>query len=166
MTSIGPHLYIYPRISHREEKSKKQAAKESETYGQKEYNTLTRRLKVVLQDVRNATFECYITSLSSDDHSVWKAIKLLKRPIVHIPPLLQEDGIWGVTYKGEAAAFAAYLSNVFITPQTNNNCNTDDTVQISLDSACPVSLPIPQISPTEVKEEIFSAATIKHLDLI
>jgi len=72
----------------------------------------------------------------------------------------------GVTYKKKAAAFASYLSKVFITPQANNKCNTDDNVQTSLGSACPVYLPIPQISPTEGKEEIFSAETIKHLDLI
>ena len=87
----------------------------------REYNTLARRLKVVLQDVRNATFESCITSLSTDDHSIWKATKLLKRPTVHTPPLLQEDGNWGVTDKEKAAAFAAHLSNVFTTPQANNN---------------------------------------------
>jgi len=109
---------------------------------------------VVLQDVLNATFKSYITSLSTDEHSIWKATKLLKRPIVHTPPLLQEDGNWHVTDKEKAADFPAYLSNIFTTPQANNNCNTDDTVQTSLDSACPLSLPIPPISPKEVKEEM------------
>jgi len=35
MTSIFPHLNIYPRISHREEKSKKQMVKKSKPYIQK-----------------------------------------------------------------------------------------------------------------------------------
>jgi len=66
-----------------------------------------------------------------------------------------------VTDKEKAAAFAAHLSNVFTTPQANNNCNTDDTVQTSLDSACPMSLSIPPISPTEVKEEILKCPNHK-----
>ena len=39
-------------------------------------------------------------------------------------------------------------------PQTNANRNTDNTVQEYLDSACPMTLPIPQCSTTEVTEEI------------
>jgi hypothetical protein len=59
------------------------------------------------------------------------------------------------------AAFAAHLSNVFTTPQTNANRNTDNTIQAYLDSACPMTVPIPPFSTTEVKEEINKSNTHK-----
>jgi len=52
----------------------------------REYNRLTRHLKTSLQDIRNVTFETYISSLSKEDHSIWKATKQFKRPIPHVPP--------------------------------------------------------------------------------
>jgi hypothetical protein len=66
------------------------------------------------------------------------------------------------------AAFAAHLSNVFTTPQTTADRNTDNTVQAYLDSACPISLPILTFSTTEVKEEIIKCNNHKApgLDLI
>jgi hypothetical protein len=120
----------------------------------REYNQLTRHLRAALQDSRNGTFETYINSSSKDDHSIWKATKQFKRPIIHVPPILQEDGNCGTTDKEKAAAFAAHLSNVFTTPQTNANRNTDNTIQAYPDSACPMTLPIPPFSTTVVKEEI------------
>jgi len=108
----------------------------------------------LLQDTRNATFETYITSLSKEDHSIWKATKQFKRPILHVPPILQEDGNWGQTDKDKATAFATYLSNVFSLPQTDYNNNTENVVKTFLDSACPMTLPITPFSLTEVKEAI------------
>jgi hypothetical protein len=67
----------------------------------------------------------------------------LKRPIIHVPPILQEDGIWGTTWKEKAAAFVAHLSNLFTTPKTTANRNT---VHAYLDIACPMPLPIPPFS--------------------
>jgi hypothetical protein len=61
----------------------------------REYNQLTRQLKAALQDTRNATFETYINSLSKEDHTIWKATKQFKRPITHVPLILQGDGNWG-----------------------------------------------------------------------
>jgi hypothetical protein len=81
--------------------------------------------------------------------------KQFKRPITHVPPILQEDGNWGKTDKEKATVFAEYLSNVFTTPQTNdNNNNTKNIVKTFPDSACPITLPVKPLSPTEVKEEI------------
>jgi hypothetical protein len=56
--------------------------------------------------------------------------------------------------KEKATAFAAYLSNVFTTPQANDNNITENIVKTFLDSACPMTLPITPFSPTEVKEGI------------
>lgn len=67
---------------------------------------------------------------------------------------MQEDGNWGQTDQDKATAFATYLSNVFSIPQRNDNDNTEKVVKTFLDSACPMTLPITPISPTEVKEAI------------
>jgi hypothetical protein len=112
-------------------------------------------LKAALQDTRNATIKTYITSLSKENHTIWKATKQFKKPITHVTPILQEDGNWRKTDKEKATAFAEYLSNVFTTSQTNdNNNNTENIVKTFLDSACPMTLPITPFSPTEVKVQI------------
>jgi hypothetical protein len=49
------------------------------------YNRLKRNLQAALRDARNDTFEKYITSLSLDDTSLWKATKGFKRRQVSIP---------------------------------------------------------------------------------
>jgi hypothetical protein len=98
-----------------------------------------RQLKAALQDTRNVTFETYINTLSKEDHTIWKATKQFKKPIIHVPPILMEDGNWGKTDKEKATAFAEYLSKVFTTPQTNNkNNNFKNIVKTSLGSACPM----------------------------
>ena len=106
------------------------------------YNQLTRQLKAALQDTRNATFETHINTLSKEDHTLWKATKRFKKPITHVPPILQEDGNWGKTDTEKATAFAEYLSKVFTTPQTNNTNNFENIVKTSLGSACPMTRPI------------------------
>ena len=58
------------------------------------YNRLKRTLQTALRDTRNATFENYITSLSPDDTSLWRATKGFKRPQVSIPPIRASDGSW------------------------------------------------------------------------
>lgn len=120
-----------------------------------EFNRLTRQLRTALQDIRNATFESYITTLSKEDHSIWKATKTFKRPTAHVPPIMREDGTWGKTDQEKASTFAEHLSKVFSVPQPNNNNNNNDNIiKNYLDSPCPMTLPIKPFSPSEVKREI------------
>jgi len=49
------------------------------------YNRLKPNLQTALKEARNATFEQFITSVSPDDTSLWKAAKSFKRPQVSIP---------------------------------------------------------------------------------
>ena len=63
----------------------------------REYNLSMRQLRSALQDIQNKTFETYISALSADDHSIWKATRHLKLPTAHILPILREDGTWSVT---------------------------------------------------------------------
>lgn len=60
-------------------------------------NRLTHRLHNALSENRNATFNYYISNLSPEDHSIWKATNKFKRPIMPVPPLRKPDGKWAGT---------------------------------------------------------------------
>jgi hypothetical protein len=105
-----------------------------------------------LRDVRNATFEKYITSLSPDDTSLWKATKGCKRPQVSIPPLRASDGSWAKSDFEKAAAFGDHLRQVF-TPHSSFHPN-NLVVSDSLDVPCPMSLHITPSFPAEVSAVI------------
>jgi hypothetical protein len=77
------------------------------------YNRLKRNLKAALRDARNATSEKYITSLSPDDTSLWKATKGFKRTQASIPPVRASDGSWAKSDIEKAAAFGDHLRQVF-----------------------------------------------------
>lgn len=126
-----------------------------------EYNRLTRQLKSALQNIRNTEFEAYITNLSKEDHSIWKATKKFKRPITHIPPIRKEDDSWAKTDKEKASIFAKHLAEVFSTPTPQGNNNNDDTITRYLVSPCPMTLPINSYSPSEVKQEITRCSNYK-----
>jgi hypothetical protein len=120
------------------------------------YNRLSRQLKQELQEIRNVSFHTYLTSLSKDDHSIWKATKHLKRPTTHIPPLKKEDGSWARTNLEKANAFADYLTTVF-TPHPSSITTTPDTdedISAFLTSPSPSGPPIRLFTPAEVRNMI------------
>ena len=100
----------------------------------------------------NATFEKYITSLSPEDTSLWKATKGFKRPQVSIPPVWTSDGSWAKRDTEKATAFGDYLRQVF-TPHSSFHPH-DLVVSDFLDVPCPMSLPISPFSPAEVSAVI------------
>jgi hypothetical protein len=55
---------------------------------------------------KNETFKTYITNLSPDDHSLWKATKKFKRPTIAIQPIIKQDGSWARTNKEKTNLFA------------------------------------------------------------
>jgi len=73
------------------------------------YNHLKRNLQAALRDARNATFTNYITSLSPDDTSLWKATKDFKRPQDSIPPVRTSNGSWAKRDIEKATAFGEHL---------------------------------------------------------
>jgi hypothetical protein len=107
-----------------------------------------------LRDARNTTFEKYITSLSPDNTSLWKATKGFKRPRVSIPPVRASDGRWANSDNEKTAAFGDHLRQVF-TPRSSFHPH-DLVVSNSLDVPFPLSLPITPFSPAAV-----SAVTVR-----
>jgi hypothetical protein len=104
-----------------------------------------------MQEAKNENFYSYITQLSSDDHSLWKATKKFKRPITSIPPIRKTDRTWARSSTEKVEVFAEHLVNVFSTPQQQNN---DADIKDFLHDPHQLSYPIKAFSPTEVYQEI------------
>ena len=113
------------------------------------YNRLKRNLQTALNEARNATFEQFITSLSGDDTSLWKATKSFKRPQLSVSPIRKSDGSWAESDTEKAAAFGDHLRQVF-TPHSSFHPN-DLVVYASLDVPCPMSLHITPFSPAKCR---------------
>jgi hypothetical protein len=102
--------------------------------------------------VENRAFEHYIASLSTGDHTIWKATERLKGPRISIPPLRNADRSWAKSDSEEATTFEKYLEQAF-TPLSNINPN-DSEIEKFLEIPCQMSLPIKPFSPREVVQEV------------
>ena len=72
-------------------------------------NNDTQQLKREIHHIQNKSINTYLRSLTSDsatDYSLWKTTKRLKSPIMHIPPIRQEDGKWVRNNTQKADIFA------------------------------------------------------------
>ena len=85
------------------------------------YNRANNKLKQNLQELQNATFANYISTLRREDHTIWKPIKSKKKPRTPIPPLrrnMTPPSRWAKSDSEKANLFAEYLAEVF-TPHEN-----------------------------------------------
>jgi hypothetical protein len=114
-------------------------------------NRLTHNLQIAIRWTKNEAFSHYITELSTNDHSIWKATKIFKRPIVPIPPLRKPNRSWACSTSEKSILFAEHLASVF-TPNSDNN-NDDDTAAY-LNAPCQLSLPVRTFTPVEIKNAI------------
>lgn len=115
-------------------------------------NRLTHNLRSAIQTAKNETFKMYITNLSTDDHSLWKATKKFKRPLVPIPPISKPNGSWARRTTEKANTFADYLADIFTTHSNDNN--SDNAIKAYLNAPCQLSPPLRAITPTDVHREI------------
>lgn len=116
-------------------------------------NRLTRRLHNALTENRNETFKYYVSNLSPEDHSIWKATKKINRPITPIPPIRKRDRSWARSNEEKANTFAEHLAQVF-TPLPSNNPIFDSLIEEYLNSPGQLSLPPRLFTPAEVWREI------------
>jgi hypothetical protein len=115
------------------------------------YNRLKRQLHNMLANIRNINFERYITSLSKDDHPIWKATKTFKRPQFSTPPIRRLDQSWTKSDVVKAENFAQHHSQVF-TPHNSHHAHNNDEIENFLDAPCQMTLPIKAFSPREVRQ--------------
>ena len=112
-------------------------------------NSLKRNLQTALKKARNATPEQFITSLSPDDTSLWKATKSFKRPQVSILSIRKSDGSWAKSDTEMATAFGDHLRQAF-TPYSSSHPH-DHVVSASLDVPCPIPFPFPPSPPRKYR---------------
>lgn len=119
----------------------------------RKYNQLSSKLKTKLDEVRNASFEQYILSLTRQDNSIWKPVKRKNKPTSSCPPIrksLEQSTPWAKTDKEKADLFAMHLSEVFspmddiLDPEVDQFLATDILVQEQLKL----------VTPKEVCQEI------------
>lgn len=115
------------------------------------YNRLRRKLHNTLKNTKNSSFEHFITTLSPDDHTIWRATKKFKRPYTPIPPIRKPDRSWARSDEEKAIVFAEHLEQVF-TPLPSRNSDKD--IENFLEIPCQMSLPIKPFTPKEVRREI------------
>ena len=118
-------------------------------------NRLTHELTNALKEVRNETFRYYVSTLSPNDHTIWKATKKINRPITPIPPIRKHDGSWARSHEEKADTFAHHLAQVF-KPLPSKNPTFDSAVEEYLNAPGQLSLPPRPFTPAEVWREIRS----------
>jgi hypothetical protein len=102
------------------------------------------------QTEENETFKHFITQLSTNDHSTWKATTKFERPIVPVPPLRKPDRSWACSTSEKSVLFAENHASAF-TPNSDNN---DDAMEAYLTAPCQLSPPVRAFTPAEVTNAI------------
>jgi hypothetical protein len=115
------------------------------------YNRRKRRLHNTLANTSNTSFEQYITSLSKDDYTIWKATKKFKQSQISIPTIRKADRSWAKSDLEKVESFAEYVSQVF-TPLNSEHHYNNDEIEKFLDVPCQMSLSIKAFSPREVNQ--------------
>lgn len=88
-------------------------------------NKAKKELKHMLRDNENQTIQEKIKMLSpykSEEYSLWKITKYMKRPTEHMPPLKGLDGTWLRKPEEKAELFAQFLKEV-LNPMNQNQQN-------------------------------------------
>ena len=86
------------------------------------YNIASNKLKTALRNLRNDSFANYVSALRCDDNSIWKPIKLKKKPQTPLPPIRKNTippGPWAKSDSEKVELFANHLVEMF-TPHDNS----------------------------------------------
>jgi hypothetical protein len=71
------------------------------------FNQLNLILKAKLKEIRNQSFEEYISKLTRYDNSIWKPIRNVKQPKHNAPPIRKNNAEpWAKSDKEKADLFA------------------------------------------------------------
>lgn len=119
-------------------------------------NNAQKELKRMLKEHENDTLQEKLKTLSphkTDDYSLWKITKSLKRPQEHMPPLRQSNGEWARKPADKAQVFANFLKDVF-KPNEHDTRNTEDEIDQIIESDQQMSLPLRLCTPTEIQKTI------------
>lgn len=114
------------------------------------YNNLGNHLKKVLAKIKNLNYENFLSKLSTNNGSLWKASKQALHFKITTPPIKKSDGSFAVSDTEKAELFKNHLFNVFQPHQDILPVNSD-TILSGLDIPVPQSFPIKHFSPSDIK---------------
>lgn len=120
------------------------------------FNKACKDLKNLLNEQKNQSTAKFIDEINNskyDEHMLWKATRLLKRPTKRNVIVKNTDGSWCRTDKEVSEAFAKHLENIFQPLQLNTVADQEEILNF-LESPCQMDFPVRHISPNEVKNEI------------
>ena len=113
------------------------------------FNRASNKVNKLIKYYKQESFDRYLSGLSPDmdkDYSLWKATRLLKRPITRIPPLRNPQGIWVRQDHEKAELFAQHLKNVFKPHDIKSNIVISPTYQLDQD--------FKRVTPMEIAKAI------------
>lgn len=117
-------------------------------------NNCCQQLKREIQQIKNDSINTYLNELTDDrntDYSLWKATKYLKRPIMQVPPIQQEDGKWARNNEQKAKRFADHLEKTFQTQGEDEEVpEWEETIQETSE----IKLATPKEVSNEIKDNI------------
>ena len=113
------------------------------------FNRVSNKVNKLIKYYKQECFDRYLSGLSPDmdkDYSLWKATRLLKRPVTRVPPLRNSQGIWVRQDNEKAELFAQHLENVFKPHDINSNIDISPTYQLDQD--------FKRVTPMEIAKAI------------
>ena len=123
------------------------------------YNQTSNKLKSKLQEMRNESFEKYVSNLKREDNSIWKPVKIGENPKQHHPQYTNIQHLRDLGQKAEL--FVEHLSE-FFSPHNN-----DQDQEAEQDLATPIQLQerLKTFTLQEIKDEIKISNQKKALGL-
>lgn len=150
-----PHYPSYIRTLIRDKRKARKAWQNSRRPLDKVfYNRLNNQLKDHIKRFKSHIFNNEISSLTTDDNSLWMKTKRLLK--YHSPsnPLRRADGTWLSSDCDKASEFASHLSKVFCPhPDIINHAKVSEIKSFLL-SPLPLELPPKCFKPNEVWNQI------------
>lgn len=127
-------------------------------------NKCTEELKELLREVRNDSFQKYLSELSpcqNTDYSLWKAARGIRRPQQSNPPIRDQSGDWARSAEDRAEVFSKHLSEVFQPWDMPQDDAFVASMEESLDVPFQMDFPIANFSSTEIIDAIFNISPTK-----
>ncbi|KAL4132549.1 hypothetical protein QTP88_009678 [Uroleucon formosanum] len=132
------------------------------------YNNLSSSLKRNLNQLKNESFNSWISSISAKDGSLWNATRQCLKQKPKYSPLKKTDGTWCKSDEEKADVFRAHLEQVFQPHQDISDQLFTEHILKSLDTPLPLYLPPKPFTPSEVHHyiKLFPLKKGHGLDLI
>lgn len=124
------------------------------TEDRKNLNYLTKKVKILLEEQRIASYQNYLSTIHPSDSNLWFATKRLIKPNANVIPSLKSDNVYLNSNAEKCELFAKTLENTF---SPNNIVDTEIETVVHNKLVEPNIHPqniLPYTTPTEINEII------------